>query len=131
MSYDAEKIAADYLRETTGMRVRSTHPDDRDTPWVRLIELSAPQAPGRTSDHLVAHYFQLDVYCGEGKDSNNPRLANEMGDSLRAALVLFQGSRDGAVVTGCRVENSYRDEDEDFEPPRYRRIITATIWMHP
>lgn len=131
MSYDAERIVADYLRGE-GIRTVAVTPPNRDAPWVRLTELEAPQDPTSQVDHLVRHYFQLDCYAGAPTaTTGGPREANELAGAVREALARLRGQHDGATVTATRVGGGPRDQDRDVEPARDRKIVTASVWMHP
>lgn len=125
---DVEKLIADYLRDETGLRVRATPPNDRASAWVQLTEIGAPQDPNSRVYHHVHHYLQLDCYAGI--DGGVPE-ANAVAEAVIESLMTLGGVQDGAVVTFVRIEGSLRDLDVEEEPARDRRVVTATVGMHP
>lgn len=129
MSYDAEKVLADYLRAAIGTRVVAVPPDNRDLAWVYLTEQDAPQDPKSPVDWHVHHYFQVDCYAGE---AGGPPEANRIGGEVRDAVAGIRNVQtDGVVMTFGRVEGGHRDQDPDLVPARDRRVLTVTVGMHP
>lgn len=124
---DGERIVSDYLRSTLGARVVGQPPSNTATPWLKVVQLDARQAPYDPVDHLVEFYFQVDCYAG--KDGGQPE-AKALGDDVRDALVGLRGVQNGAVVTAARIAGHARIPDATFEPARERMIVSARVWIH-
>jgi len=133
---DLEKITGDYLRNdpdvtALGARVSGEIPKTFKNPWVRITQVDALNATGTPDvEHLVSYLLQYDAWAGEETD-NQQAQASTLGRTVRAALVGMQGQTlQGAVVTGVEVRNDARVPDQDFDPPRQRRVLTVEIWAH-
>jgi hypothetical protein len=130
---DGEKITSRYLREHADVaalvdRVVGKTPDTTSTPWVRLTQLDATNAPGSRREHLISYLLQLDCYAGA--DGGQPE-AKLLARTVRAALELMpDATHDGAVCTSVRIVGDVRRPDTDFEKARERVILTAIVHLH-
>lgn len=131
LSPNAEKVVADYLRETVEItdRIVSKTPKSTDEPWVRYTQLNKRAWDGHRSDYFLEAYFQFECYAG--KEGGQPE-ASELGRTVRAALVHmpFADEVEGAVITGVDIRGDSRQPDLSLDS-RERFIISAAVWMHP
>jgi hypothetical protein len=134
---DAEKLISRYLREHEAVaevcsRIVATQPGAQtggtDTPWVRVVELNAPQQPGSRAEWLVPFLLQFDCYAG--KDGGQPE-AKLIARTVREAIHDATGKHADGVVTSVRFVGQQHLPDGDLEPARERYILTATIHAHP
>jgi hypothetical protein len=131
VSVNAERLVADFLRahpETSSLRFVAETPDKdhRGEGWVQIQVIDGPQQDA--ADHLVDWLIQFDCYAG--KDGGVPE-AIAMGAAVRKALQDIQGKHDRGVASRAMVMDGPRGLDTDFEPARERKILTASIPMHP
>jgi len=123
---DAEKLLAFYLREH-GFRVVGTTPSDRDTAWVRVIQIAAANIAG-PPDYFTRSLLQLDCYAG--KSGGQPEAIN-LALAVREVLWPLVGTRAQGVVSATLITNQTRLPDPDFEPARERVVLTVELYAHP
>lgn len=113
------------LAEHVGHRTPSSTTD----PWVQVHLLENIPDPRSRPIWLRRAHLQLDCYAGEGQ--RLPVATELAADVERALMDMPTASHDGAVVAGVKVTGNRPLADLDFEPPRDRVIVTATVTMRP
>lgn len=125
-----EKLVANYLRTTDGLRVVAKTPNDTDEAWVRVRLLVSRQPDNLPFYRFREAYVQVDCYASV--DNGQPE-ASQMAEAVSLALSeMDQAEHEEGEVTACRIENGGMHEpDTNFNPARERFIVTASIWAHP